>query len=690
MKKYPTDKIRNVSLIAHGGAGKTSLAEAMLFTAGAIDRLGKVEEGNTVTDHDPEEIKRRVSINTSVAPCEWKGYKINIIDTPGYFDFVGEVKSGLRVADAAVIPVCAVSGVEVGTEQVWGYSSDYGIPRVFFINKMDRENANFFKVLDQLREMFGPNVVPFQMPIGAEANFSGFVDVVDKKAFYFEGKGLKEGDVPADLSDNIETYRNMIIEAVAESDDELLMKYLDGEELSDEEVHTGLRKGVLSGKIVPVLCGSGLTTKGVTSLMDMIVNYLPSPKDAPEVTGVNPATNQEVTRTADENGPMAALVFKTMADPYVGKLTLFRVYSGVLKSDSVVYNSTRQENEKIGQVYLILGKKQIPVDQVQAGDLAAVAKLQYTTTGDTLCDKDNPIVMKPIQFPKPTIYLAVEPKSKGDEEKISSGLARLAEEDPTFEVIKDTETGQTLIKGLGDLHLEVICNRLQSKFGTEVVLTEPKVPYRETIRGTVKVEGKHKKQSGGRGQYGHVWIEFQPIGDYNKQFEFEDKIFGGAVPKQYIPAVEKGLLESIKEGVLAGYPVTGLKAILYDGSYHSVDSSEMAFKIAASLAFKKGMTQANPVLLEPIMNVEVVVPENYMGDIIGDLNKKRGRIMGMDPKDGMQVIKAMVPMAEMFKYATDLRSMTQGRGSFTMSFSHYEEVPQQIADKIIEEAKKEA
>jgi elongation factor G len=688
MKKYATDKIRNLGLIAHGGAGKTSLAEAMLFTAGIVDRLGKVEEGNTVTDYDSEEVKRQISINTSIAPCEWKGYKINIIDTPGYFDFVGEVKSGLRVSDGAVIPVCAVSGVEVGTEQVWGYANDYNIPRMFFINKMDRENANFFKVLDQLRDMFGPNVVPLQMPIGSEADFSGFVDVVDKKAFYFDGKNLKPGNIPPDLQDNMDTYRGMIVEAVAESDDELLMKYLEGEELSEDEIHTGLRKGVLSGKIVPVLCGSATTTKGIVPLMDTITDYLPSPKDVPAVSGVNP-NKEEVTRSADESAPLSALVFKTMADPYVGKLTLFRVYSGVLKSDSVVYNSTRQENEKIGQVYLIQGRKQLPVDQVQAGDLAAVAKLQYTTTGDTLCDKDNPIVMKPIQFPKPTIYMAAEPKAKGDEDKISTGLARLAEEDPTFEVSKDTETGQTLIKGLGDLHLEVICNRLLTKFGTDVVLAQPRIPYKETIRGTVKVEGKHKKQSGGRGQFGHVWIEFQPIGDYNQQFEFEDKIFGGSVPRQYIPAVEKGLLEAIKEGVLAGYPVTGLKAILYDGSYHSVDSSEMAFKIAASLAFKKGLAQANPVLLEPIMNVEVVVPENYMGDIIGDLNKKRGRIMGMDPKDGMQVIKATVPQAEMFKYATDLRSMTQGRGTFTMTFSCYEEVPQQIAEKIIEEAKKE-
>ncbi|MDI3533744.1 MAG: elongation factor [Thermosediminibacterales bacterium] len=689
MKKYATEKLRNIGLIGHGGSGKTSLAEAMLFSAGVIDRLGKIEEGNTTMDHDPQEIKRQISINTSLAPCEWKDHKINIIDTPGYFDFVGEVKSGLRVADGAIIVACAVSGVEVGTEQVWKYADDYNLPRIVFINKMDRENANFLKVLEQARETFGQNVVPFQIPIGAEENFKGVVDVVDKKAYLFDGKNLKETEIPSELQNDLDTYREMIIEAVAESDDELLMKYLEGEPLTEDEVHDGLRKGVVSGKIIPVMCGSSTKNMGINTLLDTVLNYMPSPKDAPPVEGTDPVSNKEITRSADEKEPLTALVFKTMADPYVGKLTLFRVYSGVLKSDSTVYNSSKDEIEKIGQLYVINGKKQEAVDQVLPGDLAAVAKLQYTTTGDTLCNKDSKIVLKPIQFPKPSIALAVEPKAKGDEEKISVGLARLAEEDPTFEVEKDTETGQTLIKGIGDLQLEVITNRLSAKFGTDVVLKEPKVAYKETIKSSVKVEGKHKKQSGGRGQYGHVWIEFQPLNDYSKDLEFEDKIFGGAVPKQYIPAVEKGLRESIREGVLAGYPVVGLKAILYDGSYHTVDSSEMAFKIAASLAFKKGTEQANPVLLEPIMNVEVIVPEAYMGDIIGDLNKKRGRILGMDPKDGLQVIKAQVPQSEMFKYATDLRSMTQGRGTFTATFSHYEEVPAQISEKIIEEAKKQ-
>ncbi len=688
MKKYATERLRNVSLIAHGGAGKTSLTEAMLYNAKVIDRLGRVEEGTTTSDYEPEEVKRQISINSAIAPCPWKDYKINVIDTPGYFDFVGEVKGSLRVSDGAVLVVCAVSGIEVGTEQVWDYADDYEMPRIIFINKMDRENANFFKVLEELRDKYGHNVVPFQLPIGAETNFKGIVDLVNLKAFYFDEANLKEGEIPDDLKDKLDDYRNIIVEAAAESDDELLMKYLEGEELTAEEIREGLRTGVLNGKLVPVLAGSATENKGIQLLMDNIINFLPSPKDAPSIKGINPKTQSEEERNADENEPLSALVFKTMADPYVGKLTLFRIYSGMLKSDTAVYNPNKDQMERIAQIYLVTGKKQEPVDQAQAGDLVAVAKLQHTTTGDTLCDKEKPIILKEIQFPKPVYTAAISPKAKGDEEKISAGLSRLAEEDPTFEVTKDTETNQILIKGLGDTHLEVICSRLLNKFGVEVVLETPKVPYRETIRGSVKVEGKHKKQTGGRGQYGHVWIELEPITDSDEDFIFEDKIFGGSVPRQYIPAVEKGLRESIQEGVLAGYPVVGVKATLYDGSYHTVDSSEMAFKIAASMAFKKGVEQANPVLLEPIVNVEVVVPEAFMGDIIGDLNKKRGRIMGMDPQNGLQVIKAQVPMSEMFKYATDLRSMTQGRGTFSMEFSHYEEVPGNISEKIIEESKK--
>jgi len=687
LKNYKSDMIRNIGLIGHSGSGKTSLAEAMLYNSGAIDRLGKIDDGNTVCDYDPEEIKRKISISTSLAPCEWKNIKINVLDTPGYFDFVGEVKSTLRVVENAVLVACAVSGVEVGTEQVFKYAKEAGIPCIFFINKMDRENANFNKVLGQIREFFGPRAVPFQLPIGSEANFNGIVDIVAQKSYTFDGKNVKECPVPDELKDDMENYRSMMMEAVAETDDELLMKYLEGEELTQDEIQKGLRTGVLEGSIYPILCGSSLANKGINLLMDTIINYAASPEDRPDEIGKRPGSDEEITRKCKATEPFSALVFKTMADPYVGKLTLFKVLSGSLKSDSSVYNVTQNQTEKFGQVYVMKGKKQENVTEVFAGDIAAVAKLQNTTTNDTLAAKENPVLLKPIDFPKPVLSLAAAPKSSGDEDKISSGLARLMEEDKTFEVTKDHETGQLLVSGMGEIHLEVLGAKLSNKFGSEMVLDTPVVPYRETIRGTTKVEGKHKKQSGGRGQYGHVWIEIQPL-ESEEEFEFEDKIFGGAVPKQYIPAVEKGIREALKEGVLAGYPMVGIKVILYDGSYHPVDSSEMAFKIAGSMAFKKGAVQAKPVLLEPIMDLTVVVPDNYMGDIIGDLNKRRGRVLGMEPKEGMQHIKAQVPMAEVFRYATDLRSMTQGRGSFSSTFSHYEEVPAVIAEKVIAQATK--
>ncbi len=686
MKNYKSDMIRNIGLIGHSGSGKTSLAEAMLYNSGSTDRLGKIDEGNTICDYDPEEIKRRISISNAIAPCEWKDNKINIIDTPGYFDFVGEVKSALRVVENAVIAVCAVSGVEVGTEQVFKYAEDANLPRIFFINKMDRENANFNKVLNQIREFFGPKAVPLQLPIGSEANFNGIVDIVSEKAYSFADKNLKECAIPEDLRDTMAKYRSALLEAVAETDDDILMKYLEGEELTDTEIEKGLRKGIISGDIFPILCGSSLTNKGISLLLDVICNYAASPQDRPDEIGVKPGTDEETIRKCSADEPFSALVFKTMADPYVGKLTLFKVFSGSVKSDTSVYNVTQNQTEKFGQIYALKGKKQENITEVVAGDIAAVAKLQYTTTNDTLADKENPILLKPIDFSKPVLTLAAQPKSSGDEDKISSGLARLMEEDKTFEVSKDPETSQLLVSGMGEIHLEVLAAKLANKFGSEIVLELPKIPYRETIRETVKVEGKHKKQSGGRGQYGHVWLELQPT-DLNEEFQFEDKIFGGAVPKQYVPAVEKGIREALKEGVLAGYPMIGIKAVLYDGSFHPVDSSEMAFKIAGSMAFKKGALQAKPVLLEPIMDLTVVVPENYMGDIIGDLNKRRGRVLGMDQKDGMQHIKAQVPMSEILRYATDLRSLTQGRGSFVSIFSHYEEVPAMIAEKIIAETK---
>lgn len=691
MKSYETNKIRNVAITGYGGEGKTTLTEAILYNAKATERFGKVEDGTTTTDYDQEEIKRQISISTAIAPCEWKGHKLNIIDTPGYFDFVGELLEGMRVADSAVIVVGAVSGVIVGTEKSWDYAEKYNIPKVIFVNQMDKENANFSKILDQLKEKFGTSIVPFQIPIMDDKGFKGCIDVVDMVAKEFKGNDISDTDIPSNMNDEVESIREMIVEAVAESDEELLEKYFAGEELTGEEIHAGLRKGVLDGSVVPVLCGSALSTPSVALLMDTILEYCPSPADRPEVEGKNPKTGEVETRKCDVNEPFSAFVFKTVADPFVGKLSLFRVYSGTLSSDSGIYNSSKEKNEKVGQVYFMRGKKQINTDKVVAGDIGAVAKLQVTSTGDTLCDGAHPIILEGIDFPEPCISLAVEPKSKGDEEKISSGLSKLTEEDPTFTVEKNVEINQLLISGVGELHLEIMTNRLKNKFGVEVNLSDPKVAYRETIRKSVKAEGKHKKQTGGHGQYGHVWIEFEPAAEGEGEFVFVDKIVGGVVPRQYIPAVEKGLRECIEKGVLAGYPVVNLKCTLYDGSYHTVDSSEMAFKTAASLAYKKGLPQASPVLLEPIMRVEVLTPEEYMGDIIGDLNRRRGRILGMNPADkGMQQVVAEVPQAEMFKYATDLRSMTQARGSFKLTFERYEEVPENISAKIIEQAQKEA
>lgn len=683
MKNYGAQFLRNVALMSHGGAGKTSLAEAMLFTVKATSRLGRVDDGTSILDYDPEEVRRQITINTAIAPIEWNNHKINVLDTPGYFDFVGEVIAAGRVADSALIVVCASSGVEVGTEKAWEYADAAELPRMIFINKMDRENADFDKVVDQLREFFGPKVVPVQLPMGNAQDFSGIIDLVKGKAF---GKDGKEMAIPGDLQDAVDAARDALMEAVSVADDELMMKYLEGEPLTDEEIGEALRLGTKSGDVVPVFCGSAAQGAGINLLLDHIVSCAPSPV---ERKAEGTLKGEAITVNTDD-AALCAQVFKTMADPYVGKLTLFRVFSGTIKSDSTVFNTRSGKDERIGQLFVIKGKEQIAVTQIGPGDIGAVAKLQDTNTNDTLATKDRPVQLKPIDFPAPSMTMAAAPKAKGDEDKISSGLTRLAEEDPTFKVEKSSETGQTLISGMGDLHLEVMCSRLKSKFGADVELTNPIVPYREAIRGKAKVEGKHKKQSGGRGQYGHVWLELAPADpDQEERLRFVDAIFGGAVPRQYIPAVEKGLLEIIDEGVLAGYPVEKIKVTLLDGSYHAVDSSEMAFKIATHLAFKKGFMEANPILLEPIMNVEVRVPEAFMGDVMGDMNKKRGRIMGMEPAGQMQVIKAQAPMAEMFRYAIDLRSMTQGRGSFTMEFSHYEEVPAQIAEHIIVESKKE-
>jgi elongation factor G len=688
MKDYTVDRLRNVCLMSHGGAGKTTLAEAMLFNTGVLDRFGKVNDGNTTTDYDPEETKRKISISTALAPCEWKDCKINVIDTPGYFDFVGEVRQGIRVSDAAIILLPAKGGVAVGTEKSWAYAKEQGIPKIFFVNKMDEENANFNEVLVQLTDTFGKSVIPFQLPIIEGEKFTGFVDVIGMTAKKFDKDKLVDTAIPAGLNDKISEIKDALNEAIAETSEELMEKFFGGEEFSAEDIKNGLSLGISEGSIVPVFCGSALLNQGIQTLMDAIIAYLPSPALKPVIKAKKPGTDTAVELRNAPDESMSALVFKTIADPFVGKISIFRVYSGTMKSDSVVYNSNSEKTEKTAQIFMLRGKKQLPVDKIIAGDIGAVAKLQYTITNDTLCDQAKPVELDKIEFPEPALSLAVEPKAKGDEEKINSGLVRLQDEDPTFKVTSNTETHQTVISGVGEQHLDVIVSKLKAKFGVSVNLVDPKVPYRETIKKKIKIEGKHKKQSGGHGQYGHVWIEFEH--GEEEDLVFEEKIFGGSVPKQYHPAVEKGLREAIPHGVLAGYPVVNLKATLVDGSYHDVDSSEMAFKIAARLAYKKGLPMAAPVLLEPISRVEVYIPDSYMGDIIGDLNKRRGRILGMNPQEGgLQQVVADVPSAEMFKYANDLRSMTQGRGSFKQYFDRYEEAPANVAQKVIEEAKKD-
>ncbi len=685
MKGYQADHIRNIAFLGHGGCGKTTLAEAVLYSAKLTNRMGRVEDGNTISDFDKEEASRSISISTSIIPIEWQNYKINLLDTPGYFDFIGEVQSALKAAGGTVILVDATSGVEVGTEKAWDFIADSKKPTFIFINKMDRENANFDKVLNDLRERFGKKIAPFQIPLGENENFVGNINVVKMIAREYNGKDCIEKSIPEALLPQAESIRELLLESVAESDEALLEKYFSGEVFTEQEIHDGLRKGVINGDIVPVLCGASMKNIGTHTLLDMLIDYSPSPMDMPSKKGTNPYTDEIVERTLEPNQPFSAQVFKTVVDPYVGKISILKVISGKLTSDTEVLNSNKDEKEKIASLFLLRGKNQIDIKEISAGDIVAVAKLQHTSTGDTLCSVNHPIVFSNIDFVKPQLALSVEPKAKGDEEKISSGLQRLSEEDPSFLFERNAETKQTLIFGQGELHVKIITSKLKNKFGVDVELKDPKVPYRETIKGKSDVQGKHKKQSGGHGQYGDVKIRFEPAAN---DFEFAEEIFGGSVPKSYIPAVEKGLKDCLETGVLAGYPVVNLKATLYDGSYHDVDSSEMAFKIAASLAFKKGMEAAKPVLLEPIVKVSVIIPEEYMGDVMGDLNKRRGRILGMEPQPkGMQLVVAEAPQSEMFKYATDLRSMTQARGSFTMEFTRYEEVPQIISEKVVDAAR---
>jgi elongation factor G len=689
MKEYKSDKLRNVGIVSHGGAGKTSLAEALLFNAGAVNRLGRVDDGTTTTDFEPEETKRKVTISTALAPCEWKETKINFLDTPGYADFIGEVKGTLRAVESALVVLCAASGVEVNTENVWRYAAELKLPRIAFVNKMDRENADFYNVLAQMQQVFGAGVLPVHLPIGSEENFKGIVDLIKMKALIsnnIQGTQYVETEIPEELAKAAADARQQLIEAVAETDDDILSKYLDGEELTVEEVKTGLAKGIHQSKIFPVACGSAYKNIGIAQLLDYIVAYLPSPAEQ-TFLGTHPVSGEPIERNTDD--PFSALVFKTTADPFVGRLSYIKIVSGSLRPDSTLYNATKEKSERIGNLFTLRGKHQEPLSVAHAGDIAIVAKLQETSTGDSLADKDKPILFEAINYPKPMFTVCIEAKNKGDEDKLGNAINRLLDEDPTLRIEKNVETNQLLLSGLGELHTDIMVERMKRKFGIEVALHDPKVPYRETIRGNVKIEGKHKKQSGGHGQYGHVLLQMEPLPP-GGQFEFIDSIFGGSVPRQYIPAVEKGVREAMTEGVLAGYPVVDIKVTLYDGSYHTVDSSEMAFKIATIMAFRKGALQAKPVLLEPITNVEISVPENYMGDVIADLNGKRGRILGMEPGgNGLGAIKAQVPLSEMFHYSIDLRSLTQGRGNFDFAFSHYEEVPQRIADMIIANAKKE-
>ncbi len=687
MDRYDMEEVRNVALFGHGDSGKTSLAEAMLSNAGIIKRMGRVDEGNTQSDFDPDEQKRGISVRATPLAMEWKGCKINLLDTPGFADFIGEVTSTLRVIDGAVFVISAVAGVEVQAELIWKMADRYGYPRVVFINKMDRENAGFQRCLDQLQQLYGARVVPFQLPIGEEHDFRGVVDLVTARALvYGEDGKAQEADIPPEMSEQVQAARDKVIEGAAEASDELMEKYLEGEELGEEEVQSALLNGVQEGAIVPVLCGSSTHNIAVDLLANAIVNSLPSPARLAEVTGTKRGSDEEVAFAARDGSPLAALVFCTISDPYVGKLTYFRVFSGTLSADTTVYNPNRDKEERIGQVFIVRGKNQIPVREIPAGDIGGVAKLAETTTGDTLCDKDKPIVLPPIAFPEPVMSLAVEPKTKGDEDKLSVALARLSDEDPTFDVRRDTEVKQTIISGMGETHLDIMMERMSRKFGVNVNTELPRVPYKETVRSSAKAEGKHKKQTGGHGQFGIAWLEVEPL-ERGAGFEFVDKIVGGVIPKQFISSVEKGVRKAMEEGFLAGYPIVDFKATVYDGKYHPVDSSDISFQIAGSLALKGAVDGAEPYLIEPLMNAEILVPEAYMGDVIGDLNAKRGRILGMESEGGLQMVRAHVPMAEMLRYSIDLRSITGGRGTFTMSLSHYEEVPPHISSRIVEAAR---
>jgi elongation factor G len=689
MKDYAVDKIRNVALLGHGSSGKTSLAAAFLFDTGATNRLTKVDKGNTLTDYEPEEVERKISINSSACFCEWNDHKINIVDTPGYSNFLWDTRASLRAVDAAAVLVCGVAGVEVGTEKVWGMLEEFKLPRIIVINKLDRENANFGRALEAVRQFFGRRAVPVQVPVGEEKNFSGIIDIVAGKAYLFEkdesGK-FEEAAIPGNLQAEYEKRRRELIEMVAESDEKLMEKYLEQGELTPEEFRGGLKKAILGHQLFPVLAASALFNVGGQPVLDAMIAYLPSPVERAAVKGK--VKGEEKTVTPSPESPFSALVFKTISDPYTGRISLMRVFSGRVNPDGTVTNATRESDEKLVGLFFLQGKEQIAAGQAKAGDIVATAKLKVTSTGDTLCAKNADIEFPSIKFPEPSISFAIEPKSRADEDRISQATHRITDEDPTVRIERDADTGQLLISGNGELHVRIITERLKKRFNVDVDLKPPKISYKETIRGRSDVQGRHKKQTGGRGQFGDVWIKMEPL-PRGKDFEFEDKIFGGAIPRNFIPSVEKGVLEARKKGVLAGYPVVDFKVTLYDGSYHEVDSSDIAFKIAASKAFKKAMKEAKPTLLEPIMDVEIYTPEAYMGDIMGNLNGRRGRVQGMEQKGTMRVLKAQVPMSEMLDFEPTLTSITGGRGSFLMEFSHYDEAPSQIQQKIIAEAVKE-
>lgn len=684
MKEYPPEQIRNVAIVGHGGSGKTSLTEALLFTAKATTRLGTVESGTTVTDFEPEEVKRHLSLSTALAPCEWAGRKINLLDTPGYADFIGEVIGAIYATDNVLFVVDAVRGSEVQTEKIAKLVKELGLPRFCFVNGMDKENADFFGALESIRAHAFPTATPLELPIGKEQAFKGVVDLIRMKAVTGEGHKAVESDIPEDMVDVAQDLREKMVELVVEVDDAILEKFLETGDITNDELEHTMARSIQEGHLIPVLCGSATRNIGAGSLLETMAKDLPSPVDRPDIQGTDPKTKTEATRKNDADEKLAAIVFKTVTDPYVGKLDYIRVFSGVLKSDSIAFNATRNKKERVGHILEVRGKNQEDVKRCVAGDIAAVPKLEASFTGDTLCDEAKPFILPPIRFPEPVYSLAIEPKTRGDEEKMGTSLNKLAEEDPTLNVRRDPEMHQTILSGLGDMQLEIVADRLKRKFGVETQLDVPKVPYRQTVLKSAKGEGKYKKQTGGRGQYGDVWLELEPL-PRGEGFQFENKIFGGSIPRNYVPAVEKGVKEAMEEGLVPGIPFVDIKIRVYDGSFHPVDSSDMAFKIAASMAFKKVVADAQPVILEPVMTVEVAVPEQYMGDVIGDLNSKRGRILGMEPQDGAQLVKAQVPLAEMGRYASELRSITHGQGSYKMIFYSHEQVPPNIAEKIVKE-----